>query len=203
MGFYQQHILPKLIDGGMRNKVMTAERPKIAALAEKNVLEIGLGSGLNIPHYTDKVERLFAIEPSEALRKKSKPLADAAPFPVELIGETGEDIPLENRSVDTVLTSWTLCSIPDLSKALDEMRRVLKPDGRMIFIEHGAAPDEKILKWQNRLAPAFRIIAGCHINRPMNDLIRNAGFEFIDLEMRYFDGPRLLGYHYMGQARPQ
>lgn len=202
MGFYEQRILPKLIDGGMRNKVMAAERPKVAALAEKHVLEIGMGSGLNIPHYTDKVERLSGIEPSEVLRRKAKAFADAAPFPFEFVGETGEDIPMEDNSVDTILTSWTLCSIPNISQALYEMRRVLKPDGRMIFIEHGAAPDEKVLKWQNRLAPVFRVIAGCSINRPMEDLIGEAGFKFLDLEMRYLDGPRILGYHYIGQARP-
>jgi ubiquinone/menaquinone biosynthesis C-methylase UbiE len=202
MGFYERRILPKLIDGGMRNKVMTAERPKVAALAEKRVLEIGMGSGLNIPHYTDKVERLYGIEPSKILREKAKALADAAPFPVEFIGETGEDIPMEDHSVNTILTSWTLCSIPNLSQALYEMRRVLKPEGRMIFIEHGAAPDQNVLKWQNRLAPIFRVIAGCNINRPMEDLIGEAGFRFVDLEMRYLDGPRILGYHYIGQAQP-
>ncbi len=202
MGWYENRVLPILIDRGMRNSVMTEHRRKIAPLATKTVLEVGMGSGLNIPHYSKSVERLYGLEPSEKLRLKATPLVETAPFPVEVLAAPAEDIPLEDNSVDTVFSSWTLCSIPELKTALKEMRRVLKPDGRFIFIEHGRAPDANVAKWQDRLAPVFRLLGGCNPNKKMDELIAEAGFEFAEIDMRYLDGPKFISYHYIGQARP-
>jgi len=203
MGFYQRHILPHLIAGGMRNSAMAENRPRIAPRANKRVLEVGLGSGLNIPLYTDAVEHLFGLEPLEGLRERARPLAEAAPFPVELMDASAEDIPLEDNSIDTVVSTWTLCSIPDIETALLEMRRVLKPGGRLLFMEHGHAPDPEVVKWQKRLRPVFTRLAGCDLNRRIDALIEGAGFEFSSLDRNYLDGPRFLSYHYIGTATPK
>jgi ubiquinone/menaquinone biosynthesis C-methylase UbiE len=200
MGWYQRNIFPVMIDRGMRNPTMSAYRPKIIPQASKTVLEIGVGSGLNIPHYKN-IDRLYGLEPSKELLEKAEPVAQSASFPVELLKAPAEDIPLEDHSVDTVLSSWTLCSIPEIRTALREMRRVLRPEGQFIFIEHGLAPDLNVRKWQNRLAPIFRTVAGCNLNRKMDDLIVEAGFEFSQLETSYLKGPKFLSYHFIGQAQ--
>lgn len=202
MAFYANHILPRIIDRGMRNDFMAEHRKLAAPLATGRVLEVGMGSGLNIPFYGSKVEHFFGLEPSAHLRDKAQPLADEAAFPVEFVDAGAEDIPLETDSIDTVVSSWTVCSIPDVEQALAEVRRVLQPDGRFIFIEHGRAPDGSVSKWQDRLLPVFRPLAGCFLNRAIDQLIGAAGFEFVELEKDYFDGPRFLSYHYVGQARP-
>ncbi len=202
MGFYANKILPALIDRGMQNKVLTEHRPRIPSLASGRVLEVGFGSGLNLPHYPDTVAHLFALEPSQALLDKSAERTAAAAFPVEHIAASAADIPLEEHSVDTIVSTWTLCSIPEIEDALQDMRRVLKPDGRLLFIEHGHAPDPEVARWQDRLAPVFRCIAGCNPNRRIDTLIGQAGFRITDLEKGYFDGPRFISYHFVGQASP-
>lgn len=202
MPFYANHILPRIIDRGMRNDFMLEHRALAAPLASGRTLEIGMGSGLNLPFYTSKVQHFFGLEPSALLRKKAQPLADGAPFPVELIDASAEDIPLETNSIDSVVSSWTVCSISAVELALAEIRRVLKPDGCFIFIEHGRAPDASVSKWQDRLLPIFRPLAGCSLNRSIDELIKAAGFEFATLEKDYFDGPRFISYHYVGQAHP-
>lgn len=202
MAFYANHILPRVIDCGMRNDFMAEHRNRAAPLATGRVLEIGMGSGLNIPLYGSKVEHFFGLEPSAHLRGKALALADKAAFPAEFIDAWAEDIPLETDSVDSVVSSWTVCSIPGVEQALMEVRRVLRPDGRFIFIEHGRAPDRSVSKWQDRLLPVFRPLAGCSLNRAIDQLIEAAGFKFVELEKDYFDGPRFLSYHYVGQARP-
>ena len=199
MGWYRRTILPVVIDRGMRNSVMTGFRPKIVPLAQKTVLEIGIGSGLNIPHYQN-IDRLYGLEPSGELIEKARPLARDARFPVELLNAPAEDIPLADASVDTVLSSWTLCSIPDVEAALKEMHRVLKPGGQFIFVEHGRSPEANVEKWQNRLSPIVWALAGCRINRKMDELIAEAGFDIATLETRYLDGPRFISFHYIGQA---
>ncbi len=201
MAFYANHILPRIIDCGMRNDFMAEHRNRAAPLATGRVLEVGMGSGLNIPFYGSQVEHFFGLEPSAHLRDKAQPLADEAHFPVEFIDARAEDIPMETDSIDTVVSSWTVCSIPDVEQALVEVRRVLRPDGRFIFVEHGRAPDRSVSKWQDRLLPVFRPLAGCFLNRAIDELIEAAGFKFVELEKDYFDGPRLLSYHYVGQAR--
>jgi len=202
MGFYARHILPVLIDRGMRNKAMTEHRPHIPSRATGRVLEIGIGSGLNIPYYPEAIEHLFGLEPSGKLLDLAGEAAEQAAFPVEFIESGAEQIPLDNQSIDTVVSTWTLCSIPEIESALAEVRRVLKPGGRFLFIEHGLAPDPPVVRWQKRLAPVFRTLAGCNPDRPMDRLISDAGFSFERINREYLDGPKFLAFHYQGEARP-
>jgi ubiquinone/menaquinone biosynthesis C-methylase UbiE len=200
--FYERRVLPRLIDRGMRNKVMTKYRPRIPRLAGGRVLEIGTGAGLNFPFYGRSVTHLFALEPSDALRDAAAGAAIALPFPVTLVGSGAEDIPLESASVDTIVSTWTLCSIPEVAAALGEKRRVLKPAGRLLFMEHGLAPEPEVVVKQKRWAPVLRAVAGCNPDRPIDRLIRDAGFDFGEIERCYLDGPRFIAYHYVGEARP-
>lgn len=202
MGFYRDNILPRIISAGMKNPAMTKHRPAVPALARGRVLELGIGSGLNIPHYTGPIERLYGLEPSWRLLDEAARIAGDAPFPVELLQSGAEAIPLPDASVDTVVSTWTLCSIPQLGDALTEVRRVLAPGGRMLFLEHGRSPEPAVARWQDRLAPVFRGMAGCNPNLAMDEIIRDAGFRFESLDMRYFDGPRFISWHYTGTAVP-
>jgi len=199
---YDRHILPHLIDIAMQAPMATHEREQLIPQAHGTVLEIGVGSGLNMPFYASDVEKLYALEPHEKLVQKARPKAEKTTFPVEFLGLKGEDIPLEDTSVDTVITTWTLCSIPDPDKALQGMYRVLKPGGTLLFIEHGHAPSPRLARWQDRLTPVWSCFAGgCHLNRRPDELILNAGFEMQNLEQGFLDGPKLLTYHYKGLAR--
>jgi len=187
----------------MRNDIMAKQRQHAAPHATGRVLEVGMGSGLNIPLYSaDKVSHIFGLEPAAKLRDIAAPLAEDSPIPVEFVAAPAESIPLDTNSVDTVVSSWTLCSIPDVETGLQEIRRVLKPDGRFIFVEHGRAPDAEVAKWQTRLRPVSRPLLGCDLSYPMKDLIREAGFEFPQLNTGYLEGPRIISYHYIGQATP-
>lgn len=201
-GFYARRIMPTLIDRGMRNKTMRKYRPLLAPQASGRVLELGAGSGLNLAHYSSAVTELFALEPSAELLGLVGARADRARFPVTLLAAGAEEIPLETSSIDTVTTTWTLCSIPDVTRALREVRRVLRPGGRLLFLEHGRAPDEKVVRLQDRLTPFFRAVAGCNLNRPIVELIGAAGFGFTKLQRSYLEGPKFLVYHYIGEARP-
>ncbi len=203
MGFYQRRVLPWVIDRGMRNTVMARYRPRIPPLASDRVLEVGLGAGMNLPYYGASVTHLFGIEPTTALRDAAAAAADTARFPVTLLDCGAEAIPLETGSIDTVVSTWTLCSIPGIEAALGEMRRVLKPGGRLLFMEHGRAPDADVARLQDRLAPVFRGLAGCNPNRPIDQLVAAAGFGFEQMERSYLDGPRFLSFHYIGVARPR
>jgi ubiquinone/menaquinone biosynthesis C-methylase UbiE len=194
--------MPTLIDRGMRNKAMRKYRPLLAPQATGRVLELGFGSGLNLAYYTGAVSQLFALEPSGPLLEIAGAAADRARFPVTFIAMGAEEIPLETASIDTVTTTWTLCSIPKVDQALREARRVLKPSGRLLFMEHGRAPDKEVERLQDRLSPVFRAVAGCNINRPIAELIEAAGFRFGRLERSYLEGPRFIAYHYIGEARP-
>jgi len=203
MGCYGERILPRLIDAGMRNKAMARYRPRIPALAHGRVLEIGLGSGLNIPHYGPAVRHLFGLEPSAHLRTLAQGAAAGAPFPVDLLDAGAEQIPLPDQSVDCVVSTWTLCSIPELDRALLEVRRVLRAGGQLLFFEHGRAPDRAVARLQDWLAPAFRGLAGCNPNRALDAAIEGAGFRFESIERRYLEGPRFIAWHFVGQARPR
>lgn len=203
MSFYQRRVLPWLIDRGMRNKVIGRYRGRTPPLASGRVLEVGVGAGLNLPHYGDSVRHLFGVEPAAYLREAAAAVADTVRFPVTLLDCGAEDIPLESASVDTVVSTWTLCSIPAVETALGEMRRVLRPGGRMLFFEHGRAPDADVARLQDRLAPLLRGLAGCNPNRPIDRLVEAAGFEFEQIERAYFDGPRFIAFHYVGVARPR
>jgi SAM-dependent methyltransferase len=203
MAVWGDRILPRIIDRGMRNAFMDDHRYRAAPLATGRVLELGAGSGLNIPHYGAAVSHLFALEPSAYLRDKAGELAAAAPFPVDMLNASAESIPLETNAVDTVVSSWTMCSIPDLATSLQEVRRVLQPGGRLVFIEHGRSPETRVSRWQDRLAPLSAKVLGCSLNRPIDELVTAAGFDLLELNSSYFDGPKLLSYHFVGQAQPR
>jgi ubiquinone/menaquinone biosynthesis C-methylase UbiE len=202
MSFYARRILPWLIERGMQNEVIARHRPRVPRLAAGRVLEIGLGTGSNLPHYGNRVQHLFGLEPSDYLRRSAAMIADSMPFPITLIGAGAEQIPLETASIDTVVSTWTMCSIPAIEMALNEVRRVLKPDGRLLFMEHGRSPDAEVAHLQDRLRPACCLLAGCNPNRPMAQLISEAGLRITDIEQTYLEGPRFLAFHYIGEARP-
>jgi len=206
MGFYERRVLPRIIDAACGSKPVRRQRRKVVPLAEGRVLEIGAGSGLNFPYYDpDKIERLFALEPSEAMLKRAQPRIAAAPFPVEPLELDGEAIPLDDASVDTVLITYTLCTIPGAATALAGMRRVLKPGGRLIFCEHGLAPDPGVARWQNRVNPLWkRIGGGCNVNRDIPALIKAAGFAIETIDTMYLPGPKMFkfsSFNYWGTAK--
>lgn len=202
MSFYERRLLPRLIDLAMRNKEVKRYRGKLVPAAAGKVLEIGAGSGLNLPFYGPQVRRLHALDPSEALLRMASRKLPGAHFRVDLLQGSAEEIPLADRSVDTVVTTWTLCSIPDVAKALREVRRVLKPGGSLLFVEHGHAPDASVAAWQRRIEPLWKPLAGgCHLTRRIDQLIRDAGFSIDELENEYLKGPRPLTYTYCGRAR--
>jgi ubiquinone/menaquinone biosynthesis C-methylase UbiE len=202
LNFYERWILPRLIDLAMRNEEVKRYRGKVIPTASGEVLEIGAGSGLNLAFYGSQVLRLHALEPSEALLRMASRKLPGASFPVELLRGSAEQIPLADGAIDTVVTTWTLCSIPDVAKALREARRVLKPGGSLLFVEHGHAPDASVAAWQRRIEPLWKPLAGgCHLTRRIDELIGAAGFEIIELENEYLKGPRPLTYTYCGRAR--
>lgn len=201
MNVYDKWILPRLTDFAMRNKEATRYRSQLVPRAGGAVLEIGVGSGLNLPFYGPGVERLVALDPSEELLRMARKKAGAASVPIEFLAHTGEEIPLDDGTFDTVVTTWTLCTIPDAGKALSEMKRVLKPGGTLLFVEHGLAPDARVRAWQERLNPLWRRLAGgCNLNRKMDDLIHASGFRIVALDREYAKGPRPMSYIYLGSA---
>lgn len=204
MGFYQDHIVPVLINLAMRRQELVAYRSHVIPAAEGRVLEIGVGSGLNLPFYSRNVERLVGLDPSPKLLSMVRRNMKRNASPVELIEGSAEAIPLKTNSVDTVVTTWTLCSIPDADRALREMHRVLRPGGHLLFVEHGRAPEPNVRWWQDRLTPVWkRIGGGCHLNRAIQMLIEDAGFQFDRLETGYIRGPNPLTFMYEGSARPR
>ncbi|MBF0624863.1 MAG: class I SAM-dependent methyltransferase [Magnetococcales bacterium] len=200
--FYEQRILPWAIDRIMARQAFTTERARLVPLAQGRVLEIGLGSGFNLPHYARQVERLFALEPSARLQRFAADRVRAAPFPVTFVGLTAESLPLDDRSMDTVLSTWTLCTVPDVNRALAEIGRVLKPEGRFLFIEHGRSPDRRVRFIQETLSPLWqRIGGGCTLDRPMDELIAGAGFRFERSENGPMGGAGPLSFLFRGVAR--
>jgi ubiquinone/menaquinone biosynthesis C-methylase UbiE len=201
---YEDRVLPHLIDLACSTKPTRKQREKIVHLAEGDVLEIGFGSGLNLPYYdTGKVRRIFGLEPSEGMRRKAQPNVDASGLDVEFIDLPGETIPLESKTVDTVLVTFTLCSIDEALVALEGMRRVLKPGGKLLYCEHGIAPDENVSRWQHRLNPGWkRLSGGCNMNRDIPALIAGSGFRITTDERMYIPGLRILSYNYWGTAKP-
>ncbi len=199
---YDRHILPHLIDVAMRAPMATHERSEIVPLATGKVLEIGVGSGLNMPFYDGGIEKLYALEPHEILRRKAELKARHVPFDVEFLGLSGEAIPLPEASIDSVVCTWVLCSIAKVHVALSEMHRVLKPGGRLLFVEHGRAPTPAVARWQDRMTPIWKHCAGgCRLNLRPDMLIQQAGFDMERLEKEDLGVPRLLTYHYKGIAR--
>ena len=202
MGFYNEHILPRVCDLAMRSRQLRPYRERVIGAAEGRVIEIGIGSGRNLRFYRSPVKEVLALEPSAKLIA----MARHAPHPgmqVNFIEASAEAIPLDDRSVDTVVTTWTLCSIPEAATALGEMRRVLRPNGKLLFVEHGMAPDSNVRRWQDWLTPAWkRIGGGCHLNRPIRTLIEHGGFRIDRMETGYMPGPRPMTFMYEGSARP-
>ncbi len=203
MSFYDKWIFPRLVDVVMRNKEATRYRSQIVPKAHGTVLEIGVGSGLNLPFYGTGVRQLYGLDPSEELLVMARKKAGAVAFPIEFFAGPGEEIPLDDGCVDTVVTTWTLCSIADPVKALKEMRRVLTPGGILLFTEHGLAPETRVQMWQQRLNPLWsKINGGCNLNRKIDVLIRASGFRIEELKTEYSQGPRLMSYMYSGRAQP-
>ncbi|HMM13746.1 MAG TPA: class I SAM-dependent methyltransferase [Parvibaculum sp.] len=203
MGLYEKYVVPHIINCACGTKPIRYQRRKVVPLAEGTVLEIGIGTGFNLPYYDPaKVKKVIGLDPSEASWKLAGERAKDLPFPVEFIGLPGEQIPLDDKSVDTVLVTFSLCTIPDPVKALEGMRRVLKPGGKLVFCEHGAAPDADVLKWQNRVNPVWRtLFGGCNLNRQMPSLIESSGFRITDLQSMYLPStPRIAGFNYWGMA---
>lgn len=202
MGLYSRFILPKVVHFTCGMKPIMHQRRKVVPQAEGLVLEIGVGSGLNLPFYdADRVSKVLGLEPSAEMRQIASKAAADAPVDVEFIDLPGENIPLDDRSVDTILVTYTLCTIPNTQAALNQMNRVLKPGGRLIFCEHGAAPDESVRRWQDRLNPLWgRLGGGCHLNRMIPDLITAGGFRIDQMESMYIPGWRPASFNYWGSA---
>lgn len=204
MGFYNDRILPHVINLAMRNHELRAYRERVLSQAQGRVLEIGIGSGLNLPLYGPRVNVIFGLDPASRLIAMAQHAANRSKIPVTLITGSAQAIPIDRGSIDTLVTTWTLCSIPDVGAALQEMRRVLKPGGQLLFVEHGRAPEENVRKWQNRLTPIWkRIGGGCHLNRPISTLIQDAGFSILRLDTGYANGPKPMTFFYEGCAAPQ
>jgi ubiquinone/menaquinone biosynthesis C-methylase UbiE len=203
MGLYTKYVLPRLIDLAMRNKDAARLRASWIPRARGNVLEVGVGSGLNLPFYSAEVRQIWGVDPSGELQRMAGKRAVDSPIPVEFLSQSAEEpLAIADESIDTVVVTWTLCSIPNAAKALEQMRRVLKGDGRLIFIEHGRVPDPGVALWQDRLTPVWRrLFGGCRLNRKVDELIVAAGFQILELKTCYLPGPRLTTYTYQGCAQ--
>jgi SAM-dependent methyltransferase len=200
-GLCQNWIAPTLLDWSMRSQRLVAFRSRVVSAAEGRVLEIGIGSGLNLPFYTAQARQIFGLDPSTALLARARRKASPAQSRVQFLAGSAERIPLDAGSVDTVVMTWVGCSIPDIALALDEIRRVLRPGGHLLFVEHGRAPQQRIARWQDRLDPLWtRITGGCHINRSPDVLIRQAGLRIDRLETGYIPGPKITTFLYEGSA---
>lgn len=202
--WYERNILPWIIDLGCSMKAIREQREKVVPRAQGRVLEIGLGTGLNMPHYDmARVGSIVGVEPSLRMHRLARKRIARAGLDVELIGLSAEKIPLEDASFDSVVVTYTLCTVPDPAAALREMRRVLKPDGALFFSEHGLSPDAEVRRWQDRLNPCWRrLFGGCNLNRDVPALLQDAGFVCDELNTLYIKGPRPLTYNYWGVARP-
>jgi ubiquinone/menaquinone biosynthesis C-methylase UbiE len=203
MGFYDDRILPHVINVACGAKPIRYQRKKVVPHAEGRVLEIGMGSGLNIQYYDPaKVEFVWGLEPSTGMRRKAQANLAAAPFEVKWLDLPGEEIPLDDDTVDTVLLTYTLCTIPGWQAALEQMRRVLKPGGKLLFCEHGQAPDEGVRNWQNRLNGVWgKVTGGCNINRPVPDYLEQGGFKIEHMETMYVPStPKIAAFTYWGNA---
>ena len=204
MGFYDKYILPSVLNCACGSKPVRYQREKIVPHAEGVVLEIGIGSGLNLPYYSgDKVTRIIGLDPSPELNAMAEKTAAELGLSVEFILASAESIDLPDDHVDTVLVTYTMCTIPDAVSAAKEMRRVLKPEGKILFCEHGLAPDQSVAKWQGRIDPLWGMIAGgCHLNRDIPKLIRSAGLTIDTMDEMYLPStPKFAGYNYWGSCR--
>jgi ubiquinone/menaquinone biosynthesis C-methylase UbiE len=205
MGFYARHVLPRLIDATMRQEDTARLRAAWVPRASGEVLELGIGSGLNLRFYSGDVRKVYGVDPSLELQRLARQRAAGGHVEVQFLTQAAEEpLPLGSASIDTAVVTWSLCSIPDPAKALGHVKRVLKPSGLLIFLEHGRSPDAGVVAWQDRMTPLFkRIGGGCHLNRKVDALIAAAGFLIGEMTTGYQPGPRMLTYTYQGVARPQ
>lgn len=202
MGLYRRFILPKVVHFTCSTKPNMRQRAKVVRLARGNVLEVGFGSGLNLPFYdAAKVQHLWALDPSTEMWALAQGMVSTIDFSVEFLKASAEAIPLPDHTADTVLVTYTLCTLPDVLRALREMARVLRPGGELVFCEHGAAPDEDVRRWQNRLNPIWRALGGgCNLNRPIPSLLELGGFRLCELSSMYIPGWRPASFNYWGRA---
>lgn len=203
MGIYEKHVVPRLIHLACRQETIREQRDRVVPRAHGRVLEVGVGSGLNLPHYVGpSVERIWGLDPSGPLLRRAADAVGDSTIPTRFLRGRAEAIPLPDASVDTVVMTYTLCSIEEPGRALEEIRRVLTPGGRLLFVEHGSAPEEGVRKWQRRLTPLWRRFAGgCHLDRAIPDLVEAAGFVLEEVDADYLDdSPRFAGYNYRGVA---
>ena len=202
MGLYSRQVLPRITNRILDNEEFAGIRARVATGLSGTVLEIGFGSGLNLAHYPAAVGRVLAVEPSTVSRQLAAERVRASDADVDYVGLDGEDLPLESESADHALSTWTLCTIPDVDRALRQIRRVLRPGGTLHFVEHGRSPAPEVVRWQNRLTPLQRRIAGgCHLNRPIDELVTRSGLDLTAMTNYYAEGPKFMGYMYEGIAR--
>lgn len=202
MSFYDRHILPYVIDLACGMKAVNRQRSKVVPQASGRILEIGIGTGLNLKHYqADLVDELTGLDPEMAMHRLAKKRLAQSGLQADLLGLDAQSIPIDDNQFDSIVCTYTLCTIPDPNSALLEMRRVLKPDGKLLFCEHGKAPDAKVARTQDRLNPLWqRFAGGCNLNRAIPDLLTDAGFNVDKLEQMYIPGPRFATYNYWGTA---
>lgn len=204
MNLYERFLLPALVTGACSCSPIDKQRQKIVPGAEGVVLELGFGAGLNLPHYdASKVRKLYALEPSPGMLKRARTAVARSPIDVEILAETAETLSLGANSVDTVLVTYSLCTIPDAVTALEAARRALKPGGRLLFCEHGLSPEQGVQRWQKRIEPVWKVIGGgCHLSRDIPALIKTAGFSIDTLDTMYLPkSPKWAAYNYWGAAR--
>jgi ubiquinone/menaquinone biosynthesis C-methylase UbiE len=198
---YSSRLLPWLLDIVMRRDMFLPYRRRALAGARGRVLEIGIGSGVNLSLYTDQAREVVGLDPSEPLLARARRAAPRS-LRIALIQGSAEELPFRSGLFDSVVSTWTLCSIPDVARALEEVRRVLAPDGRLIFVEHGRTPEARLARWQHRLTPLWkRVAGGCHLDRDPADLLSRAGFHMERLDTGYMRGPRVMTYMYEGVGR--